>query len=109
MEDTTRSEYWALREEAVEEPKMKLELFELLEKYLDTYEQIHKNRDDIKSLTGDNQAARKDLITIQQKLEPVVLEAVKEKSLYKLCLEKYGKVDKHFHTLYALFGKKLPV
>lgn len=88
---------------------MKSSLFELLEKYLDVYERIHKNREKIKALTRDNQKLRYELNDIQTQLEPIVLEETKKQSLYKLCLERYGKVDRHFHTLYALFGKKLPI
>lgn len=82
-------------------------LFRLLDKYIETYESIHANREKIKSLTADNQEYRDTLETIKKELEPVVLATVEKQSLYRVCMDKYGKIDKHFHTLYALFGNKL--
>lgn len=81
-------------------------LFQLLEKYIQVYDQIHENREKIKSLTVDNQEYRRTLDELRTELEPVVKTLTKKQSLYRLCMDKYGKIDKHFHTLYALFGTK---
>lgn len=36
-----------------------------------------------------------------------IIEKTKKETLYRLCLKKYGKIDKHFHTLYTLFADVL--
>lgn len=83
-----------------------MKLFQLLDKYLAIYDQIHERRTTIKELTQANQVTRGELRVLRKEIKKELEVETETKSLYVLCLEQYGKIDKHFHALYALFGKK---
>lgn len=83
-----------------------MKLFQLLDKYLAVYDQIHTNREDIKDRINKNQEWRAELIALKREMRGALRNVTTKKSLYRICLDQYGKIDKHFHILYALFGKK---
>lgn len=85
---------------------MTTKLFPLLEKYLTVYDGIHKNREGIKELTDKNRKERVEINLLKRQIIQEARLACKRESLYRLCLEQYGKIDKRFHTLYALLGKR---
>jgi len=84
-----------------------MQLFEMLEQYLEVYDQIHQNRDKMRDLASRNQKSRRLLRALQNDMREQIIEKTKKETLYRLCLKKYGKIDKHFHTLYTLFADVL--
>lgn len=82
-------------------------LFEKLEHYLSVYDEIHSNRDEMRDLASKNQKSRKLLYALRKEMRKEIIVATKKETLYRLCLKRYGKIDKHFHTLFTLFADVL--
>lgn len=82
-------------------------LFKLIEQYIETLEQIHKNRRASVKLTKANKKHREELEFIKLELGKTITGLnFDEKSLYRLFMDHYGKIDKRFHYIYKFFFKK---
>jgi hypothetical protein len=71
------------------------------------YDEIHNNRNEMRDLASKNQKSRKLLYALRKEMREEIIVATKKETLYRLCLKRYGKIDKHFHTLFTLFADVL--
>ena len=86
---------------------MEEKLFKLIEDYIKTLELIHKNRSATVKLSKQNKTHRDELDFIKLELGKTIREMnFDEKSLYRMFLDRYGKIDKRFHYVYKFFFKK---
>lgn len=82
-------------------------LTKLLTEYEKDLAVIHENRATIKDRLGKNRVVRKHLESVKEKmLDLIAKEMSSGKTLYQICLNEFGSVDRRFHVLFSLFRGK---
>ena len=83
-------------------------LKDLVSQYEERIKLIHSNRVAIRSATGANRTMRKELNNLKEKMKDYIAIEMerKGKTLYQICQDEFGKVDRRFHILFALFRKE---
>ena len=79
-------------------------LEKLLAKYEEQIEVIHTNRGEIRRAVKKNQGAREELDKVKDEMREYIAHQMDSgKTLYQICVDEFGKVDRRFHVLFALF------
>lgn len=84
-----------------------MKLSALLAEYEKRINAIHEGRKIIRATTKSNRQNRKELDEIKEKMRDYIADRIaKGKTLYQICQDEFGKVDRRFHVLFALFRGK---
>lgn len=83
-------------------------LKEMMDRQDDILKKIRSNRLSVSSLLGKNRKMRKEFSKLRNEIYEYVLSEMKEgKSLYQVCLNNFGKIDRRFHALYSICINKI--
>ena len=83
---------------------MEKKLFDLLDRYLNLIAGIHDNREKIVALSKENKVKRKMLEQVKDEMtETIRAINLSDRSLYRMCMDRYGKIDKHYHYIHKMF------
>lgn len=79
-------------------------LNELLLEYEKRIALIHTGRRTISAALETNKQTRIELNSIKEKMQDYIAKKMaKGKTLYQICQDEFGKVDRRFHVLFSLF------
>lgn len=85
---------------------MENKLQELVKTYSEGIEKIRAGRALVEKTEGENQQTRKALAKIKQEIYTIVKpEIAAGKTLYRVCIDQFGIIDKRFHILLGIFQK----
>ena len=85
------------------------QLNELMTKYDEEMKVIRRNRKVIKDSLKENRGSKIIIRDIKKEIKNIVGIKLQEgQSLYRISIENFGKIDKRFHILFALFNKRQP-
>lgn len=81
-------------------------LEQLIVEYKNLIASIHENRKEVKARLEVNRQERKKLNAIKKEIIMFLSkEQDKGKSLYRICIDQFGRIDGRFHILLSLFDK----
>lgn len=81
-------------------------LEQLIVEYKNLIASIHENRKEVKARLEVNRQERKKLNAIKKEIIMFLAkEQDKGKSLYRICIDQFGRIDGRFHILLSLFDK----
>lgn len=86
---------------------MKEKLEQLIRDYDKRMGIIRTNRREMQRQESQNKSIRSELNAIKKELYDLVKpELEKGKTLYRISIENFGKIDKRFHVLFGIFNRK---
>ena len=84
-----------------------MKIKELFEKHQALLNQRRSNRTKANNLIALNKKIKQDSIKVRKQLIDEVVQQLKKKTLYEICIENFGKVDKQFYNLYQIINYEI--
>lgn len=84
-----------------------MKLDELFEIYKTIQDKIHTNRKSIRVAIKENRVYQNELEKTKRSISTIVSSEMKDgNSIYRICIENFGKIDWRFHALYHRFFRR---